>query len=1316
MVSSGKYDQSSDAASTIQSDLDQAHTAPPAMPRSEKEILNPTIPEYQPGSRSHRLPVDSPRQGFEPRTFNPYLAQGTPSNDNARQTPTTMPRDKGNHHVFPQNRAYQPSEHSHRVGAGGSTTEPPRSMSMAASTSQRNWHRAQSRSAGPRPAQGKKSSWSKKTQTAPEVFKAVHITADPVPGLVSRNQPQEARAFNGSGHRKQPLREVKVVQSVEHRVDPQNPSHIPCPWDDPLVSDANSFQALRNEDGHSRKQRPLAPRFLSDLNHSVHQGSPAHERETAFTPTNSVRVSDMMESPMSPWVKRRKGGKKKRAFQPRAEAVRQAVVRTNSEEQHQMPPSPAESVKRELTVALETRLNSAQMLVDTDDVLPGNSTDFHGAEVRILRKEVASMSRLLGEHMMISQEKQQGQEQLLRRATDILNALNLATASTEKSAASGANYHPKVRRVTQCPDNNTTDVAEPSQYFSSAIIGACGTASPARTNEGFAARRTRKDDNERSRRAYQPTQSSPNSQVPSSKNIRNLPNPHVTSSSLEESTLFISEGGPTPSATHIRWPESNDQPSIKMTPASSCQQVFIRDSEPSANTTRNSDNDSTPTVVVHAAGVSATGHINIAPSPRFKMIQGPCDNSGVHPSGQREASRATSELPDLDTLLRNSQPLSHDHRPLIAGGSSQSARGSNTIQAASSGNSRNIISPINRTTNSSSKSSKSSHDRNVILALRHKKFGLTDEALPSEGFRDRTSVNNGGSGIFRNRGEYGHHHTPTHVLQNRARPSSGGSQQTSAASARHSFHNQSSDIAMPPPLRSWERQCLCPGLPQYFRDDANVRPSLNTWTGTEDEFLSHCKNIVKCRGHLDDTLATCRQIVEAEHSRMEVSNMQLHEWCALADDTQAETRRNQHFSSQADKGQHRSENISDKAVDDAFDFANAFLEDSTDQQRPSRSCSHGTIPSHVFYQKDMPRPCSRPPPGPLFTVNDISLIGGQGKVERGNKDVNENKKCIVESVAGSSKRLSKKSRTSQHIKTLPTPAPSSSPTESKTPQVDRAKNNQTAQIAGPVNAPGESRTPQTLQFESSQNAALPSKSLPITTKKRKSTTHDNTEATLPSRPSHKPLQGNGQAPKKKKKMENLFTSSSGIEEETHREVRLSSLHDPDTGSSKPLPAPTTPKCHQKSIYRRHGTEPIRSPIVPSPVARIKQAAAHFSKVAKNPRQQHTFMASAVELPAIASASQLPPIMTTIKGTDNEEKTTEKKRKRPKLDRDVPHDDRKADEELIKIGRYERAYIRHQAAPYAFRYDGKLYKEYHYLANEVDAKGEGWTEELAKKLK
>ena len=39
--------------------------------------------------------------------------------------------------------------------------------------------------------------------------------------------------------RYQPCREVKVMPSIEHRIDPQNPRHSAHPWDDPVVQNLN---------------------------------------------------------------------------------------------------------------------------------------------------------------------------------------------------------------------------------------------------------------------------------------------------------------------------------------------------------------------------------------------------------------------------------------------------------------------------------------------------------------------------------------------------------------------------------------------------------------------------------------------------------------------------------------------------------------------------------------------------------------------------------------------------------------------------------------------------------------------------------------------------------------------------------------------------------------------------------------------------------------------------------------------------------------------------------------------------------------------
>lgn len=89
------------------------------------------------------------------------------------------------------------------------------------------------------------------------------------------------------------------------------------------------------------------------------------------------------------------------------------------------------------------------------------------------------------------------------------------------------------------------------------------------------------------------------------------------------------------------------------------------------------------------------------------------------------------------------------------------------------------------------------------------------------------------------------------------------------------------------------------------------------------------------------------------------------------------------------------------------------------------------------------------------------------------------------------------------------------------------------------------------------------------------------------------------------------------------------------------------------------------------------------------------------------------LLTTIDNPDRE--TVPPSAKRPKLAKHVPHDERKPDEELIRIGWYGAPAVRHNGAPYAFRKDGKVTADYRYLMQRKDVHGNEWSDERKKIL-
>lgn len=180
----------------------------------------------------------------------------------------------------------------------------------------------------------------------------------------------------------------------------------------------------------------------------------------------------------------------------------------------------------------------------------------------------------------------------------------------------------------------------------------------------------------------------------------------------------------------------------------------------------------------------------------------------------------------------------------------------------------------------------------------------------------------------------------------------------------------------------------------------------------------------------------------------------------------------------------------------------------------------------------------------------------------------------------------------------------------------------------------------------------------------------------------------------------------------------------------------SPSRRAKPIRRRHATEPLHSPKLMSPVKALKQASHHPPR-----RPLFPFRESAL------NRHQTPPPATVVRRPNNNNNNNkpaavrplwaqtppptprhtrkktyvpveERKARKPERSRHaVWPQDREPDAKLIEYGKLRWAYDRHVAAPYAFRYCGKLRAEYHYLAALRDADGELlWEEGLGRRLR
>ncbi|KAL9030243.1 MAG: hypothetical protein Q9196_001621 [Gyalolechia fulgens] len=1239
----------------------------------EKPDSSPNDGQTRPSSE--KLTIDSPPQDSYPQASIANTTEHVPPIDTSRMTPKSPTRIKRRLDEIAEDSSDQAdsspekAKEQHHVRSDGVSAPPSNPTSKTASAPR---HRAKSISKTPHSARWGIVGCDKVGQSAPASFKAIHIPDGSNHAPAPRRQCSIPQSSKQGAHREQPMREAKIVRSIEHDVDPLNPTHTPYPWDDPLVSDANPFRSLSISDGRR-----------------VHDGSPPHERDTAFTPTSSTRGSDTEGSPLE---KRRKGQKKIQAIQKPAGTVRQPPDPAYSQERHHRPCSPVARMERELTAALDLtslRLNSTQMPGDSDHILPGKSAEDHGAEVRRLRKEVAHLTQLLSERIIVSEAKQRDQDLWFQRATDLLDRFNSARSSESRegsnlsslpcstllttSTAPDTNFraiqHPPGRSNTEYPDDNTIISAWHPQSFRNATIDIGGASDRPRIPGNVNNPKARGDADQGFAKRQQPVPSQDNFQAPMDRrssapargpihphyqpeDIRVLETPHKNIHSRVKRTVLDSDRASPFLFAHTRWhryPEDDNQADTAVSPAQSSQQNMSRGlanlasrvprekAQPPERRSRSPDNihpraaaedpnsDTTSTVVVRAVSrgfVSATGNDDIA-------------SRLVHKEKRREE--------------RKKQKV-------------QKRREKQKVQKRRDA-SKQVMAETMDIDNAVAKQAR----------RQEAKVGVQTDLVIAQ--LDYMETDSGGErGVSRGTSE------------------------------------------LPDPYT-------------LLHNTRNVRNSARLLVAENSDPPAH--------GSIS--------IFEAEQSGFEKG-----------------AKKTPRGSSRMDRAQ--GGDISDNIVEDAFEFANAFLNEPTHQRPSSGECSHGIIPSYVFYQTDPPRPKTRPPPSLPPHWDDVNPNTLADTKWHSSDRVNAHAKRGADSVAGSSQGFSKRPRTAQASNSLPTPARSSSPGQFKIARVNQAEKDKTLASA----RPSERTMLETTPSKKARKRAVPVASPPNTTKtggrlayvsdeespsprSRESsegfekTSESEGGSSFASGLSHDP--GHRQRTNKQAKSNSSYEAKSACSEGNPTEIRgengMGSSQPVQPSCSKTLQitcareqrsgpntcpskataqAPNTPKGYQKSIYRRHGTEPVRSPQLTSPAAAVKRAAARPSTLASfiptgtTLSQPHEPSPTVDEADAMQERRPLPPNMAAKKRKYKKRLSAKEQQSRNrKFDRSVVHNQRASDEELVRIGRYPHPYIRHSAAPYAFRYNGKLFADYRYLANKTDASGEGWSDRMRKTL-
>ncbi|KAL8941259.1 MAG: hypothetical protein Q9216_002362 [Gyalolechia sp. 2 TL-2023] len=1024
----------------------------------------------------------------------------------------------------------------------------------------------------PRPSTRHRVSRSRqKGHSAPASFEAVHV---PSGSAYAHHSTQASR-------RQQPVREVKILRSIEHQVDPQDPTHSPYPWDDPLVSclDPDRETSVSN-------------------NYRAHRGSPLHDRDTALTRRSSTGVSDIEDSPLQ---KPRMVHKKKESSDP-----------ANHEEHHQKQSSPLARMKRELTAALDLKsfqLQSAQTPIDGDEILPGNSTDFHGAEVKGLRREVARLTQLLNAQITLSETKQRDRDIWFREAIEILEKLKLAR-STEPQEGSNTNErrcsapfktptapnaapvtirHPHICSDIARPDSTTSDVVRLPQSFQGVTSFPRQISNQTTTPEKS---RTHKDARGKSTKRRKPLFSQHSSQT--QLDGRPKPPPQKPRRSQQEKSKHMS-----------------DTPRSRLPPR--------------AHGIPMKPDMTSPLLATHTRWLR-------------------CPGDGV-----------LSENVNSSVPMPRGPPLEQRSRNPDTNAAAESSHGNATSTV--------VVHAVDKRPSSAKVNGNAAASQPHKDKQRKESKKQQDGATPSSFMKEKLSDQKNGAD----------RRVPKEMVEGRTDSAQSLLGPTGSDSGyRRQVSRETSEL---------------PDLDTLLRNSQKTRTVDRSPVpqGPRSESIEQ-----------DGNGSPVKDIVEAESSNSTVgaplSCSQI-----VSHETQQEMRETERSSYLADKSQQRVRSGSGNTIDDAFNFASDFLSEPAQHWPSTRDHSHGTIPSHVFYRKDPPRPETRPPPSLKLHSDDAN--SHQSPEPHPTKvDVNA-KRCPAELP----QRVAKKPRTTQgsgdrtqndrliHASTkqqLPSGTPCRSPK-----RIAKPLENKQSPLAFRTRNDPEHR----LETQRQSHLHDPCETQPGVAKRKRADVHRD----------------NGCRP--------LAVDSSVGSTRLPQGKDPKTLQTPDQSDQDSyLDAPSTPEPRPKSIHRRHGAEPMRSPELSSPAAAVKQATAKLSTL-------ELFTSTGTTL------SQPHEPLTAIEGTHAplwgvaaqqsryrkapvpQEQPHKSKSARGGMERKVPHQQRTSDEELVRIGRYQSVRARHLSAPYAFSSSGKLFHEYNYLVNRTDTYGEGWDKALQKKL-
>ncbi|KAL9597435.1 MAG: hypothetical protein Q9219_005127 [cf. Caloplaca sp. 3 TL-2023] len=1058
---------------------------------------------------------------------------------------------------------------------------------------------------------------------APASFEAIQIpeTSAYRVDTTGLDHSQADRVFQ----RQQPIRKVKVLQSIEHQIDPHNPEHTPYPWDDPIMFDANVFGPPSQTKNRKEKE-----------------ATPAHEVDAPFSPGNTTSVSDLVISPLQQ--------KRKRRYRSnRGGAVPQITGSQHCANAAANRSFTCARVKRELTAALDLtscQVYSNQPIKKGDDILPGSLSEFHTAKAQTMQKQMDQLAGLLKEERLVADSTRRERDLWYQRARDLLERILPAqpTSTPRQQGLTIQDQH----------NNNTARTGIIPQ----------GCAIPS-TLAPDLLRDTLKNHNQNER-------------------IRSPTRATKDQGKGEQSSQDLSTG-----KDQLQSQGNGSRVEGNETEALQRPILSTAEADPSTSTCRK--------------GVGESEDRN----GRTKLV-----------------SRELSELPELETLLReNPRPRTqiHDPRHIYNPSSTRPTTQINMpFRPFSEGTSTSKAPPAISATEEqlykgnahtdglgleadkvppvSDKQGSSTQKTTTFTNLDNREIPTGPRYPTIRPLRD-TGMNSNKSYVQnfpRIRGHFQNRGSKTHI----------GHRETNEL-ARLDVQNNARNKKPGPnmcqkPMRWWDQPCHCQELPAYFSDHAHFRPSLATWPLGKEQFLVHCKQIIDCPGHSETTRNACRDVYRVEwpvlqKDRPRPQSRQPNVFHSLGNSNASGPKpRNHSF----DKIEHTSAETS-RPLESISNNSNRCNTEPTKLSSPTRTLvGRSQIQQH---------PGSLPTPVPSSSPSRLQRLPASLQ-DTGISD------CVPDPISGLSQISTCRTSVSESSKTNVATADRS---------MEMSKKRKKRKIAIDSNTPSCQQKPG--DNRAKKRKVQPSEwTVSTTCAPDPSTTQQPT-----ARQTQKDQPGTSD-PKVADKIGANNHSITNQRDPNHEESTADDLsaisvscHDPSTGVHPRNGGETTghnmftPQRRARSVFRRHGTEPIRPPRPMSPAAAVRRATAHMSRLFHNNpviAGEREKDASSTNHDSVNVNKATPSMIVTTKNARSRKKSAaEMQARKPKLSRYVPHHERTADQELIRIGRYTFSYDRHISAPYAFRYNGKLYAEYLYLTDKTDHDGQGWDEGLRNRL-